>query len=94
MDKETQKHCALKGSQTLEDYYLAAIEFEKISQIGEEVDQQQSLAVEARLEQNKINEAYNVNYNAGNQGQRNYTENNNNQNKNFNNNYGNNNNRR
>ena len=55
LDKETQKHCALRGSQSLEDYYLAAIEFEKISEIGKEVDQQQSLAVEARLEQNKIN---------------------------------------
>ena len=38
LDKETQKHCALKGAQSLEDYYRAAIEYKKVSQIGEEAD--------------------------------------------------------
>ena len=77
LDKETQKHCALKNAGTIEEYLAAAQEYEKVNQIGgEEKEAAQTLAIDQQAmtlgpEQARFLEesqgAYSVNYSTNNQ---------------------------
>ena len=68
LDKETQKHCALRQAGTVEEYLEAAMEYEKINQIGEEKEEIPSKSQQVMLTGNnqdrffeESREAYNVN---------------------------------
>ena len=58
LSRDIQKHCALKQADTIEEYFQAALEYEKISQIGEEKeDTAQALTIEQKATMTRTNQA-------------------------------------